>query len=131
MEHKITIIGLGYVGLPLARLFATKYNVVGFDINQTRINELKQGIDRTLEIDEPLLNSVLKTENNDNNGLFVTSDVNDIADATVYIITVPTPVDKYNKPDLTPLYKSSETVGKYLKKGDIETIVYIKETINM
>lgn len=127
MKQKITIIGLGYVGLPLARLFATKYNVVGFDINQTRINELKQGIDRTLEIDEPLLNSVLKTENNDNNGLFVTSDVNDIADATVYIITVPTPVDKYNKPDLTPLYKSSETVGKYLKKGDLviyESTVY-------
>ncbi len=127
MDKKITIIGLGYVGLPLARLFATIYNVVGFDINEKRIGELRNGIDSTLEIDEPLLSSVLKTENDDANGLYVTSDVNDIADSNIYIITVPTPVDKYNRPDLTPLYKSSETVGKLLKNGDIviyESTVY-------
>lgn len=127
MDQKITVIGLGYVGLPLARLFATKYKVVGFDINQNRINELRNGIDSTLEIDEPLLKSVLKTENDDTNGLYVTSDVNDIADSKIYIITVPTPIDKYNRPDLTPLYKSSETVGKQLKNGDLviyESTVY-------
>lgn len=125
--HKISIIGLGYVGLPLARLFATKYNVVGFDINQARINELNLGIDSTLEIEETLLKVVLKKENNVSNGLFVTTDKSMIADSQVYIITVPTPVDNNNNPDLTPLIKASETVGAVLKKNDIviyESTVY-------
>ncbi len=124
---KIAIIGLGYVGLPLARLFATKYNVVGFDINQKRINELNSGIDFTLEVSEDLLKSVLKLENSNSNGLFCTSDTINIQDCNYYIVTVPTPVDKNNKPDLSPLYKASETVGKVIKKGDIviyESTVY-------
>jgi UDP-N-acetyl-D-glucosamine/UDP-N-acetyl-D-galactosamine dehydrogenase len=120
MNIKIAIIGLGYVGLPLARLFATKYAVIGFDINQKRIDELNSGFDRTLEIDENVLKSVLVTNAKDQKGLFCTNDIS-------AIITVPTPVDKNNKPDLIPLYKSSETVGKVLKKGDIviyESTVY-------
>lgn len=127
MQHNIAIIGLGYVGLPLARLFATKYNVVGFDINAKRIQELRSGTDSTLEVEDDILQSVLKTENSEDNGLFVSNDLAHIADANVYIVTVPTPVDKNNKPDLTPLYKASETVGKVLKKGDIviyESTVY-------
>lgn len=127
MNTKIAVIGLGYVGLPLARLFATKYPVVGFDINQNRINELNSGIDSTLEIDEVTLTSVLVNSNNSQNGLFCSSSTEDIKDCNYYIVTVPTPVDKNNRPDLTPLYKSSETVGKVLKKGDIviyESTVY-------
>lgn len=125
--EKIAIIGLGYVGLPLARLFATKYPVVGFDINQSRINELNSGIDSTLEIEEALLKSVLKSADNNQAGLFNTFDASYIKDANIYIITVPTPVDKNNTPDLTPLVKASETVGKVLKKNDIviyESTVY-------
>jgi UDP-N-acetyl-D-galactosamine dehydrogenase len=124
---KIAIIGLGYVGLPLARLFATKYAVVGFDINKERINELNNGFDATLEIDEELLKSVLVSNKEADKGLYCTTNINDIKDCNYYIVTVPTPVDKNNKPDLTPLYKSSETVGKVLKKGDIviyESTVY-------
>ncbi len=124
---KIAVIGLGYVGLPLARLFATKYAVVGFDINQSRINALKLGNDNTLEIDSESLKKVLLENPSDAIGLFCTSDLNEIADCNYYIVTVPTPVDKNNRPDLTPLYKSSETVGKVLKKGDIviyESTVY-------
>jgi UDP-N-acetyl-D-galactosamine dehydrogenase len=125
---KIAIIGLGYVGLPLARLFATKYSVVGFDINQSRVDELNSGIDSTLEIDQALLNSVLlKKPTNNAIGLLCSTNIEDIKDCNHYIITVPTPVDKNNRPDLTPLYKSSETVGKVLKKGDIviyESTVY-------
>jgi len=156
MKEKIAIIGLGYVGLPLARLFATKYPVVGFDINQKRIAELNAGNDFTLEVEEDLLKSVLVSENpvasasqhppsriphpviarsdegatkqtHAKRGLFCTHQLTDIADANIYIITVPTPVDKNNKPDLTPLYKASETVGKVLKKGDVviyESTVY-------
>lgn len=127
MNTKIAVIGLGYVGLPLARLFATKYPVVGFDINQNRINELNSGIDSTLEIDEVTLTSVLVNSNNSQNGLFCSSSTEDIKDCNYYVVTVPTPVDKNNRPDLTPLYKSSETVGKVLKKGDIviyESTVY-------
>ena len=132
MTHQIAIIGLGYVGLPLARLFATKYPVVGFDINQQRIAELNAGNDFTLEVEEDLLKSVLVSENPvaealEATGLFCTHELTDIAAANIYIITVPTPVDKNNKPDLTPLYKASETVGKVLKKGDIvvyESTVY-------
>jgi UDP-N-acetyl-D-glucosamine/UDP-N-acetyl-D-galactosamine dehydrogenase len=124
---KVGVIGLGYVGLPLARLFATKYNVVGFDINQNRVNELNQGKDFTLEVSEDLLKSVLKNENSNEKGLICSTNLEDIKDCTYYVVTVPTPVDKHNKPDLTPLYKSSETVGKVLKKGDIviyESTVY-------
>ena len=124
---RLAIIGLGYVGLPLARLFATKYSVVGFDINQQRISELNQGTDVTLEVEEDLLKSVLVAKSSDENGLFCSNQLADIADCNYYIITVPTPVDKHNKPDLTPLYKASETVGKVLKKGDIviyESTVY-------
>ena len=125
--NKIAIIGLGYVGLPLARLFATKYNVVGFDINQNRINELQNGHDTTLEVKDEILKSVLKSNNNEDNGLYCSSDLAAIKNCNYYIITVPTPVDKNNRPDLTPLYRASETVGKVLKKGDIviyESTVY-------
>jgi UDP-N-acetyl-D-galactosamine dehydrogenase len=127
MKIKIAVIGLGYVGLPLARLFATKYSVVGFDINQQRIQELNSGVDSTLEIDENTLNSVLVSSMSEINGLLCTSNLDDISTCDYYIVTVPTPVDKNNRPDLTPLYKSSETVGKVLKKGDIviyESTVY-------
>lgn len=129
-KHKISIIGLGYVGLPLARLFATKYSVVGFDINQKRISDLNNGYDDTLEVSNELLQSVLVKENpfkDEKNGLFCSSDLRDISDANIFIITVPTPVDKNNRPDLTPLYKASESVGKVLKKNDIviyESTVY-------
>ena len=128
-KNKIAIIGLGYVGLPLARLFATKYPVAGFDINVARVQELKSGKDSTLEVEDQLLQSVLLNESptKDKTGLFCTDQIEDIADANIYIITVPTPVDKNNRPVLTPLYKSSETVGKVLKKGDIviyESTVY-------
>ncbi len=124
---KIAVVGLGYVGLPLARLFATKYSVVGFDINTKRVAELNSGIDNTLEISEDLLKNVLKSDNNSQNGLFCSTNLEEIKNCTYYIITVPTPIDKNNKPDLTPLYKSSESVAKVLKKGDIviyESTVY-------
>jgi len=127
MNTKIAVIGLGYVGLPLARLFATKYPVIGFDINQQRISELNQGIDLTLEVEEELLTSVLVAKSSNEIGLYCSNQLNDIADCNYYIVTVPTPVDKHNKPDLTPLYKASETVAKVLKKGDIviyESTVY-------
>lgn len=124
---KIAIIGLGYVGLPLARLFATKYAVVGFDINEKRVTELQQGNDATLEIAPDVLKAVLKDDANDALGLFCTRNLDVIKDCNYYIITVPTPIDKNNRPDLTPLYKASETVGTVLKKGDIviyESTVY-------
>jgi UDP-N-acetyl-D-galactosamine dehydrogenase len=126
-KEKIAIIGLGYVGLPLARLFATKYDVVGFDINQNRIDELSKGNDITLEVETDVLKSVLKQKQSDEIGLFCSSSLDDIKNCNYYIVTVPTPIDKNNRPDLTPLYKSSETVGKVLKKGDIviyESTVY-------
>jgi len=128
---KIAVIGLGYVGLPLARLFATKYPVVGFDINQRRIDELRSGKDTTLEVEDEVLQSVLlssRAESRDlRKGLYCSNQLEDITDANFYIVTVPTPVDKNNRPDLTPLYKASETVGKVLKKGNIvvyESTVY-------
>lgn len=125
---RLAIIGLGYVGLPLARLFATKFNVVGFDINQKRIDELNSGIDSTLEVSQELLKAVLRSGVAvDQNGLFCSTNSEDIKECNHFIITVPTPVDKNNRPDLTPLYKSSETVGKVLKKGAIviyESTVY-------
>jgi len=126
-KDKIAIIGLGYVGLPLARLFATKYSVVGFDINTNRISELMSGVDSTLEVDTKTLQSVLISENSELNGLFCTNQLDKIKDCNYYIITVPTPVDKNNRPVLTPLVKASETVGSVLKKGDIviyESTVY-------
>ncbi|WP_378173642.1 nucleotide sugar dehydrogenase [Aquimarina sp. SS2-1] len=126
-DIKIAIIGLGYVGLPLARLFATKFPVIGFDINQKRIDELRSGRDTTLEVEDKVLQSVLKSDSLMDQGLYCSSDLEDIKDCNYYIVTVPTPVDKNNRPDLTPLYKSSETVGKVLKKGDIviyESTVY-------
>src|SRR5690606_3914147 len=160
---KIAVIGLGYVGLPLARLFATKYPTVGFDINQKRIDELRAGHDSTLEVEDDILQAVLVNENpfsvilsdsegsqkhentkaqkdkntkeqsidpatrNPQPGLYCSNQLSDIAVADFYVVTVPTPVDKHNRPDLTPLYKASETVGKVLKKGDIvvyESTVY-------
>ena len=126
-EIKIAVIGLGYVGLPLARLFATKYAVVGFDINPSRVEALKQGIDSTMEVDAASLQDVLVQSSTNANGLFCTSELLDLTSCTYYVITVPTPVDKNNRPDLRPLYKSSETVAKVLKKGDIviyESTVY-------
>ena len=127
MNKNIAVIGLGYVGLPLARLFATKFPVVGFDINQSRVSELMSGKDSTLEVEDELLQSSLKKSNSEKVGLFCSTNLEDIKSCNYYIITVPTPVDKNNRPDLTPLYKSSETVGKVLKKGDIvvyESTVY-------
>ena len=119
---KIAIIGLGYVGLPLARLFATKHPVIGFDINESRIQELKAGFDATLEIETEALKKVLLDTSTAAVGLYCTSVLNELTNCNYYIVTVPTPVDKNNRPDLTPLYKSSETVGKVLKKGD--TVIY-------
>ncbi len=122
---RIAIIGLGYVGLPLARLFATKYPVVGFDLNQKRVNDLKQGIDQTLEVEKTILTAALVSENTSKSGktgLFCSANAEEIKDCNFYIITVPTPVDKNNRPDLTPLLKASETVGHVISKGDI--IVY-------
>lgn len=127
IDIKIGVIGLGYVGLPLARLFGTKFNTVGFDINQERVNELKSGTDTTLEVEDAVLQKVLKKENDDSVGLYCSFDRSDIADCNYYVVTVPTPVDKNNRPVLTPLYKSSESVGAVLKKGDIviyESTVY-------
>ncbi|SFC33079.1 UDP-N-acetyl-D-galactosamine dehydrogenase [Zunongwangia mangrovi] len=121
-QKKIAVIGLGYVGLPLARLFATKYPVVGFDINNSRISELKQGNDKTLEVENKDLKAVLKESNSEETGLFCTANIEDLTDCNFYVITVPTPVDKNNKPDLTPLYKSSETVASVLNNGDV--VVY-------
>ena len=126
-DIKITVVGLGYVGLPLARLFATSFAVVGFDINNTRVDELRMGLDSTLEIDSISLKAVLVQKSGLGNGLYITDDTEFIKDSNYYIITVPTPVDKNNRPDLTPLYKASETVGKVLKKGDVviyESTVY-------
>jgi UDP-N-acetyl-D-galactosamine dehydrogenase len=126
-DIKIAVIGLGYVGLPLARLFATKYPIVGFDINHDRIKDINAGIDRTLEVANTILLAVLKKEPNSEKGLFCSYQLDDIRNCNYYIVTVPTPVDKNNKPDLSPLYKASETVGKVIKKGDIviyESTVY-------
>src|SRR5690606_32211566 len=119
---KIGVIGLGYVGLPLARLFATKFPTVGFDINQKRIDELRSGTDSTLEVEDDILQAVLVSENplivtqkNKNTekhliGLYCSNQLSDIEDANFCVVTVPTPVDKHNRPDLTLLYKASETV---------------------
>jgi UDP-N-acetyl-D-glucosamine/UDP-N-acetyl-D-galactosamine dehydrogenase len=132
MEHSqyyIGVIGLGYVGLPLAVEFSKYYPVIGFDINKKRVTELQGGNDITLEVDEHLLKQVIlgQAPAADDKGLFCSDNIEHLKECNVYIITVPTPVDKNNHPDLTPLYKASETVGKVLKKGDIvvyESTVY-------
>ncbi|WP_278705349.1 nucleotide sugar dehydrogenase [Parabacteroides goldsteinii] len=122
MENiKIAVIGLGYVGLPLARLFSTKYTTIGFDKNQSRVNELMSGHDATLEVSDELLQSALA------NGFKCTTCLEDIRKCNFYIVAVPTPVDQNHNPDLTPLYKASETVGKVIGQGDIvvyESTVY-------
>lgn len=121
-EIKIAIIGLGYVGLPLAVEFAQKYPTIGFDVSQVRIDELNSGYDRTLEIDSDYLQEVIE-----NNSFKATANLEELKHCNYYIVTVPTPIDKYNRPDLTPLIKATETVGKVLKKGDIviyESTVY-------
>jgi len=121
-EKGIAIIGLGYVGLPLAVEFAKKYKVVGFDINKRRIEELSRGHDRTLEVDKDQFKEVLDLGN-----LTFSNNNADLAECSVYIVTVPTPVDRHNRPDLTPLIKASQTVGEVIKKGDLviyESTVY-------
>ena len=119
-ENKICLIGLGYVGLPLAVAFAEKFQVIGFDVNPLRIQELEDGHDRTLEIEDDLLNSV-------KSNISYASDIQDTKDCNIYIITVPTPIDKSNRPDLTPLVESSKTIGTVLNQDDIviyESTVY-------
>ena len=119
-NNKICLIGLGYVGLPLAVAFAEKFKVIGFDISQSRINELENGHDRTLEIEDSLLQSV-------KSNIAYTSRIQDAKDCNIYIVTVPTPIDSTNRPDLTPLIESSKTVGTVLNQGDIiiyESTVY-------
>ena len=126
-EIKIAIIGLGYVGLPLARLFATKFPVVGFDINKGRVAELMSGTDSTLEVSDQVLQEVLVKYSSNKNGLFCSTSIEEIKDCNYYIVTVPTPVDKNNRPVLIPLIKASETVGAVLKRDDIviyESTVY-------
>ena len=118
---KICVIGLGYVGLPLARLFSTKYKTVGFDLNEARVNALMAGHDATLEVSDELLQSAIA------NGFVCTSDIEAIRDCNFYVVAVPTPVDENHNPDLRPLYGASETVGKVITKGDIvvyESTVY-------
>lgn len=120
-EVKICVIGLGYVGLPLARLFSTKYKTVGFDMNQKRVEALMAGHDATLEVSDELLQSAI------NNGFVCTSNIDDIRDCNFYVVAVPTPVDENNNPDLIPLYGASTTVGKVISKGDVvvyESTVY-------
>lgn len=126
-DTKIAVIGLGYVGLPLAVEFAKKYKTFGFDINEARVKELNAGHDHTLEVAEAQLKEVLTESCTSAKGLFCTNQLDKIEGCNVFVITVPTPVDKHNRPDLTPLYKASETVGKVLKRGDIvvyESTVY-------
>ena len=121
MEIKICVRGLGYVGLPLARLFSTKYKTLGFDMNQNRVNSLMAGHDMTLEVSDELLQEAIA------NGFKCTTDIEAIRDCNFYVVAVPTPVDENHNPDLTPLYGASETVGKVISKGDIvvyESTVY-------
>lgn len=122
IEYKIGVIGLGYVGLPLARLFSTKFKTIGLDMNQSRVDELMAGHDATLEVDDDLLQEAINK-----NGFKCTSNIEDIKDCNFYIVAVPTPVDSNNRPDLTPLISASETVGKIISKDDIvvyESTVY-------
>jgi UDP-N-acetyl-D-galactosamine dehydrogenase len=126
-NSKIGIIGLGYVGLPLAVAFAQKYSVVGFDINRSRVDELLNAIDSTLEVESDQLRSVLRSSLIPENGLYPTTNSDDLSSCNIYIVTVPTPTDKYNRPVLTPMIKASESIATFLKKGDIviyESTVY-------
>ncbi len=116
-EIKIAVIGLGYVGLPLARLFSTKYKTVGYDLSKARVDALMAGHDATLEVSDELLQDAIK-----NHGFVCTSNIEEIRDCNFYVVAVPTPVDRNNNPDLTPLYGASEVVGKVISKGD--TVVY-------
>ena len=123
MQHKtkIAVIGLGYVGLPLARLFSTKYETIGYDLNTRRVDELMSGHDTTLEVDDNILQDAL------HNGFACTSNIDDIKDCNFYVVAVPTPVDVNNRPDLAPLQHASETVGHVISKGDVvvyESTVY-------
>ena len=120
-KYKICIVGLGYVGLPLAHAFSSKYQVVGLDINQERIEELKSGFDRTLELSKEQVKEAI------DNGMCFTNDINNAQDCNIFIVTVPTPIDETNEPNLTPIIKSTESIGKVLKKDDIviyESTVY-------
>lgn len=121
LEPRICVIGLGYVGLPLARLFSTKYKTVGFELSQSRVDELMSGHDSTLEVEDNLLQEAIQS------GFTCTTDIEAIRDCNFYVVAVPTPVDRNNNPDLRPLYGASETVGKVISKGDIvvyESTVY-------
>ena len=120
MEKKICVVGLGYVGLPLARLFSTRFTTIGFDLNKNRINELMEGVDSTKEVPNDLLKQAIE------NGFICTSNLDEIKDCNFYVIAVPTPVDKNYKPDLTPLINASQMIGKVLKSGDI--VVYESTT---
>ena len=122
IDIKICVIGLGYVGLPLARLFSTKYQTVGFDMSQSRVNALMAGHDTTLEVSDELLQTAINSH-----GFVCTTNIEQIRDCNFYVVAVPTPVDKNNNPDLTPLYGASTTVGKVISEGDIvvyESTVY-------
>ena len=119
---KIGVVGLGYVGLPLARLFSTKYPTVGYDLNSKRVSELMSGHDMTLEVDDKLLSDAIN-----NHDFICSNNIDDIRDCNIYIVAVPTPVDENNRPDLKPLWGASETIGKVISKGDIviyESTVY-------
>lgn len=121
-DIKIAVIGLGYVGLPLARLFSTKYPTIGFDMNKSRVEELMKGHDATLEVDDKLLQEAIE-----NYGFRCTSNLEDIKTCNFYVVAVPTPVDENNRPDLRPLWGASETIGKVISKGDVvvyESTVY-------
>src|SRR5690554_1876980 len=121
-DIKIAVIGLVYVGLPLARLFSTKFPTIGYDINQERVERLMQGVDETLEVEDAILQEAIEKHN-----FICTTDLDKIRECNFFVVTVPTPVDRHNNPDLTPLYKASETVGKVIGKGDIvvyESTVY-------
>jgi UDP-N-acetyl-D-galactosamine dehydrogenase len=126
-DYKIAIIGLGYVGLPLAVAFAEKYKVIGYDLNIQRVNELNTGHDSTLEIGAQFLKSVLDIDNCKNSGLYITINKDALKECNIFIVTVPTPTDKHNRPVLTPMIKASETIAKFLKRDDVviyESTVY-------
>jgi len=120
-KRKIAVIGLGYVGLPLARLFSTKHPTIGYDLNKKRVDELMSGHDSTLEVEDELLQQAIA------NGFRCTANIEDIKDCDFYVVAVPTPVDENNRPDLRPLLKASEAIGEVISKGDIvvyESTVY-------
>ena len=121
-EIKIAVIGLGYVGLPLARLFSTKYKTIGYDMNKARVDALMAGHDATLEVSDELLQDAIN-----NHGFICSANIDDIRQCNFYVVAVPTPVDRNNNPDLTPLYGASEVVGKVISRGDVvvyESTVY-------